>query len=408
MAMRPTRIAQRIQAIAHYGAESGGTSRQALSDSEREACALIETWMREAGLTVYYDGVGNLHGRVNADDPRTVVTGSHIDTVIHGGNYDGVVGIVAGLEAVHALLAEKGSRTLKRSIEVIAFVGEEASRWPIPFLGSSALVNPGFRESLDTVRDAEGRSVAEELVHWGGGTPLTARWLNPATIEAFLEVHIEQGPVLEEKGLPIGIVSTIAGPLFELVRIEGTANHAGATPMARRHDALAAAAGLVRHVQHYARQSHGALVGTVGRIEAYPGSINIIPSQVDLSIDFRGLDPDWIEGARQSLVAEMGRMETNDGVVMTIAHEVLTPPTPTDAGLRTIIEAQAVRREIPHMVLPSWAGHDAMKFAPLAPTGMIFVRSTAGRSHCPEEQSSSMDIAMGSQLLRDTIASLAY
>lgn len=408
MTMHATRIAERIQAIARYGAESWGTSRQALSAPEREACALIETWMREAGLAVYYDGVGNLHGRVDADDPRTVVTGSHIDTVVHGGNYDGVVGIVAGLEAVQALLEEKGSRTLKRSLEVIAFVGEEASRWPTPFLGSSALVDRQFRSSLATVRDANGRSVEEELAHWGLETPQPGRWLNPDTIAAFIEVHIEQGPVLEEQGLPVGIVSAIAGPLFELVRIEGTANHAGATPMVRRHDALSAAAELVRYVQHYARQADGALVGTVGRIEAYPGSINIIPSRVDLSVDFRGLDTDLVQGARQSLLTEMARVATRDGVVATIVHESLTPPMPTDANVMALIQAHAVHREIPHMILPSWAGHDAMKFAPLAPTGMIFVRSIAGRSHCPEEQSSIKDIAVASQLLMDTLGSLAY
>ena len=401
------RLWRRLSELAEIGKrESGGVTRLSFTDEERSAKDLVTSYMEEAGLTVREDVVGNLFGRRVGSDPNApvVLVGSHVDSVYDGGNFDGPLGVLAGIEVVQAM--EEGDVQTGFPVEVVAFTDEEGARFSFGMIGSRALtghLSPGDLEH----QDADGISIAEAMRDYG---------LDPARVEdarrqqnslaAYLELHIEQGRVLEAEDLPAGIVTGIAGPVWLRFTIRGESGHAGATPMNRRHDALAAAVEIVGVVEEEASSAPSA-VGTVGQIEAKPGGINIIPGRVDFSVDLRDIDAAVRDGVEGLIRERAEEICVRRGVELGVEELQRLDPAPCSEEVRGVISDAC--REVgirPHS-LPSGAGHDGMHLASLCPMGMIFIRSRDGVSHNPKEWSSREDCEAGCNVLYWSVLGLA-
>jgi allantoate deiminase len=362
--------------------------------------------MEEADLAVREDAVGNLFGRREGNDPDApaVLVGSHVDSVYNGGDFDGPLGVLAGIEVVQAM-EEEGVRT-DRPVEVVAFTDEEGARFSFGMIGSRALaghLSPGDLEH----QDGDGLSVAQAMRDYG---------LDPEHVEdarrgqdslaAYLELHIEQGRVLEAEDLPAGIVTGIAGPVWLRFSLRGESGHAGATPMDRRHDALVAAAEIVGAVDEEASSTSSA-VGTVGQIEAKPGGINIIPGRVDFSVDLRDIEVAVRDGVEGRIRERAEEVCARRGVELEIEELQRLDPAPCSEEVRTVISEACEEVGIRPHSLPSGAGHDGMHVAELCPMGMIFVRSRDGISHNPKEWSSREDCEAGCKVLYSTVLDLA-
>jgi allantoate deiminase len=364
----------RCRELARVSDVAGQTTRTFLSVATREAQALVSGWMRDAGLAVTVDGIGNLHG-VTADageKPRLIVA-SHIDTVVDAGAFDGPLGVVLGL----ALIEASDVASLPFAIELIAFSEEEGVRFRQPFLGSLALIGEPVSSELV---DANGVSLAEAVAAFGLGDAVTF----PATAFAYLEFHIEQGPVLEAEGRALAAVSGIAGQSRMRLTFTGHANHAGTTPMGLRHDALAAAAHWITAVESYAKGEPG-LVATVGSVETVPGLGNVVPGRVTASLDVRHAEDGIRHDAVQTLLLAAHAAAGQRGVTCTAEVLVDQAAVPMDAGLTELLveSARAVGWDGSPML--SGAGHDAMIVARRLPSAMLFLRTPGGLSHHPEE-----------------------
>jgi allantoate deiminase len=401
------RLWRRLSELAEIGKqESGGVTRLSFTDEERSAKDLVASFMQEAGLAVREDAAGNLFGRREGSDTSApaVLVGSHVDSVYDGGNFDGPLGVLAGIEVVQAL-EENGVQT-DRPVEVVAFTDEEGARFSFGMIGSRALAGHLSTGDLDH-RDGDGVSVAEAMRDYG---------LDPERIEdargqqkslaAYLELHIEQGRVLETEDLPAGIVTGIAGPVWLRVTIRGESGHAGATPMNRRHDALAAAAEIMGLVEEGASAAPSA-VGTVGQIEAKPGGINIIPGRVEFSLDLRDIDVTVRDGVEERVRERAEEICARRGVELGIEELQRLDPAPCSEEVRGVISKACEEVGIRPYSLPSGAGHDGMHLASLCPMGMIFVRSRDGISHNPKEWSSKEDCEAGCNVLYWSVLGLA-
>ena len=401
------RLWERLGELAEIGRhEEGGVARLSFTPEERQAKQLVASYMREAGLAVREDAAGNLFGRREGKNPGApaVLVGSHVDSVMNGGDFDGPLGVLGGIEVLQTM-QEEGVET-ERPVEVVAFTDEEGARFSLGMVGSRALTGALSQEDLRH-EDWEGVSIAEAMREAGldpAGVGGAAR--SPDSLAAYLELHIEQGKVLEGEGLPVGVVTGIAGPVWLRLSLSGEAGHAGTTPMGARRDALAAAAEVVRIVEEEASAT-GSTVGTVGQIEARPGGINIIPGRVDLSVDLRDIDEavrDRAEGRIRTRAEEAcGRR----GVGLEFGELQRLPPAPCSEEIRASIAAACEGEGIRPFSLPSGAGHDGMHVAELCPMGMIFVRSRDGISHNPKEWSSREDCEAGCKVLYSTVLDLA-
>ena len=401
------RLWRRLSELAEIGQSgAGGVTRLSYTDEERSAKDLVASFMEEAGLAVREDAVGNLFGRREGNDPDApaVLVGSHVDSVYNGGDFDGPLGVLAGIEVVQAM-EEEGVRT-DRPVEVVAFTDEEGARFSFGMIGSRALaghLSPGDLEH----QDGDGLSVAQAMRDYG---------LDPEHVEdarrgqdslaAYLELHIEQGRVLEAEDLPAGIVTGIAGPVWLRFSLRGESGHAGATPMDRRHDALVAAAEIVGAVDEEASSTSSA-VGTVGQIEAKPGGINIIPGRVDFSVDLRDIEVAVRDGVEGRIRERAEEVCARRGVELEIEELQRLDPAPCSEEVRTVISEACEEVGIRPHSLPSGAGHDGMHLASLCPMGMIFVRSKDGVSHNPEERSSKEDCEAGCNVLYRSVLGLA-
>lgn len=387
------RMMARLDALALHTDEPGKLTRLYLSPAHRSAIEAVMGWMREAGLSPQLDAIGNIHARHEGKTPGlpALIIASHIDTVRDAGKYDGNLGVLAGLALIEEL-ARMGE-SLPFAIELIAFGDEEGVRFPATLSGSKAVAGRFDAASL-CVKDADGQSLAEALRGFGldpAGIPAIAR--APADILAYLELHIEQGPVLEAAGEPLGIVTGIASIERLAVEVSGEAGHAGTVPMAFRKDALAAAAAMIAASESIARQQEG-LVATIGRLEVKPGAVNVIPGTVHFTLDIRaGEDAARREGVAR-ILARLRAIAAERGVQIAISpgyeeKAALCHPA-IQAGL-----ADAVRA-IGHspLFLPSGAGHDAMSFADIWPMGMLFLRCKGGISHNPAESITPDDAEM--------------
>jgi allantoate deiminase len=369
-----------------------------LSPEQRAANALVLDWMREAGMSVKLDPVGNVVGRYEGERPAlpALLLGSHLDTVRDAGKYDGMLGVVSAIECV-ADLAARGKR-LPFAIEVIGFADEEGVRFGATLLGSRAVAGTFASEVLDSV-DAGGVSMLEAMRRFGldpAGLDAAAR--RRADVLAYVELHIEQGPVLEAEGLAVGVVTAINGATRYAVQIDGTAGHAGTVPMQLRQDALAAAAECVLAIERRCSKVPD-LVGTVGKLEAQPGAVNVIPGKADFTIDIRAPEDAIRIAAVEELLAEMKAICGRRGVAVQLrkTHEggvaACAPWLMAQIGAAIAAEGMAVRK------LPSGAGHDGMAIVDLCDIGMLFLRCEKGISHHPAEAVTLADVQTGSQVL---------
>ncbi|MBO8140882.1 MAG: M20 family metallo-hydrolase [Firmicutes bacterium] len=403
------RLLEQLLRINSIGATlEGGVTRLGYSAEEEEAVALVEGWMRELGLDVRRDAAGNLYGRRSgrADGPA-VLTGSHLDSVPNGGKYDGAVGVLCALETARRLVEE--DILTEHPVEVVVFRCEESSRFGAATLGSRAVAGTLSVEDLHRLRDAAGTTVAQAMQALGlDPRRVSEARRDPSSIRAFVEVHVEQGTVLETEGCPIGVVTHIAAPTRYRVRVSGEAAHSGATPMDRRRDALAAAAEIVLAVEQAAREeSPNGTVGTVGVLTVRPGAMNVVPGDAEMGIDIRSIDGASKARAVARVLAAMDDVARRRGVKITRELLVEEEPAAMHPLVLEGIERAARDAGLNARPMASPAGHDAMHMARIAPAGMVFLPSRDGASHNPLEYTDIEDVAAGAEVLFRTVCRLA-
>jgi allantoate deiminase len=391
-------IADRLVELGAVSDEPGRLTRLYLGPGHRQAADLVANWMREAGMTVRIDAVGNVVGRYRGRDggPLTLMLGSHLDTVRDAGRFDGALGVVTAIEVVKA--AAKAGKRFPFAIEVIAFGDEEGVRFASTLGGAKALAGRFDGKALDEVGE-DGVSRRQALKAFGcDPSRIAEEALSPDRALGYVEVHIEQGPVLEQEGLPVGIVTAIDGVTRGAVEVEGVAGHAGTVPMPMRKDALAAAAEMLLAIEAWAR-ARSNLVATVGKLEVPGSAANTIPGRVRFTIDIRSPSDQERINAVGDIEQSVGAIARRRGVTarLLLGHEA--PAAVCDARLSEQM-AQAVESfGVTPRRLPSGAGHDAMAFDRIIPFAMLFVRCRGGVSHNPAEYASPEDIDLAARVL---------
>lgn len=364
-----------------------------LSPEHRKAADLVGAWMREAGMAVSEDALGTVRGHWHPEKKKRLLIGSHIDTVIDAGKYDGPLGVVAGILAVREL-AERNV-DLPFGIDVLAFGDEEGSRFRTTLAGSSACAGVFDRSSL-AFPDRNGISLADAIKAYGHSVDaIPAAAYDPSDVVAFVEVHIEQGPVLEAKGLPLGVVTGIVGQSRMRVVVLGEAGHAGTVPMHMRHDALAGAAELMLLIERTALENQDdGMVATVGRIEASPGATNVIPGRVGFSLEFRSSSDAKRKAAIDQIKADAQRIGVRRKLEFAFEPFHETNTTACTPALQDLMADAIASLGYQTVRLPSGAGHDAQVMAKLCPMAMLFVRCKGGVSHNPAEFASEADMGL--------------
>lgn len=404
------RAAEMIEALAAVSAENGRLIRLYLSPQHRQAADLVARWMGDAGLEVFEDALGTVRGRLAGDPGRNdrpvLYVGSHIDTVIDAGRYDGTLGVIAAILAVKELKAR--DTRLPFDIEVLAFGDEEGSRFPTALTSSAAIAGILPDRVLD-VTDRHGISLADALRAFGkdpGLIPEAAA--DPSRALGYLEVHIEQGPVLEAEGLPLGIVSSIAGCGRYTVSISGVAGHAGTVPMRLRRDALAGAAELMTAIERIARAGEtDAVVATVGQLSVAPGAVNVIPASVNMSLDVRAAVGAAREAAFAAIREEAKAIAGRRSLSIEFDTHYETPVVPCAARLRAAAQEAVASLGLAVRELASGAGHDGIAMHRLTDIGMLFVRCRGGVSHNPAEFVTVEDMGYAVEALTRWIETLA-
>lgn len=397
-----------FEAIGRFGKGERGFNRLVFSDADWAACDHFAALMRQAGLAVRTDAWGNLIGRLDGTEPSApaVATGSHLDTVPEGGNYDGGVGSVAGLGALMRL---KARGRFRHPLELIVFRGEESSRFGIHTMGSKAMSGMATVDAWQRLTDQTGIPLAQVLAGRGldlARLPEAVR--RPGELKSFVEVHIEQCFVLEQAGIPIGVVEAIAAPIRLKLTVEGIASHSGATPMGKRRDALVTASHLVLAVEAEAKKrTERRIVGTVGILKIAPGALNVVPGRAELWVDVRGIDEASLAETAEAIVEAARRIAAREGTRVQVETVSADTPVPMDPAVIATIEGACRRLGYAFQRMPSGAGHDAMNMARIAPAGMIFIPCRGGISHNPDEYASPDDIVRGMDVLTETLATLA-
>lgn len=400
------RLLQRIAELAKIGRDpDGGISRVGFGDADREARSYLMTEVSAEGLFPTVDASGNILIRLGPPaaymaERQVLLMGSHLDTVVSGGRLDGAYGVLAAVEVLQVLAEARLEATFDPI--VVAFANEEGALFPQLFWGSMALAGRFSvlpREPLDR----RGYPLREPLALAGGDLDAVqgAAW-PPGSVAAYLELHVEQGPVLESSGKRIGIVDGISGRTMLTLEIRGVAGHAGTTPMDGRCDALAAAARVVLATESIAGQQHSCRVGTVGWMHVHPNTHNTIAGTVRITADLRDLEPKRLCGAEDMLRAQLQTIAVETGTAINVIAETRSNPVATDPALRAHIARAAAELDLPSTVLTSGAGHDAQMVADIAPVGMIFVPSINGVSHVPDEDTKNEDLIAGAQVLLRT------
>lgn len=400
------RLLGRIRALGAIGRDGEGRlTRLAASDADRLGRDRFVTWAEGAGLRVAIDRIGNILAIWDeADDPDAapLMLGSHIDTVIDAGIYDGCYGVLAGLEVVETL-KEAGVKPA-RPIAVAAFTNEEGVRYAPDMMGSLVYAGGlGVEAALATV-GTDSTVLGDELARIGYAGTAEPGFLTP---QAYVELHIEQGPVLERDGLPLGAVENLQGISWQRLVIDGVANHAGTTPTAMRRDAGLAAARIIAFLREIAVRSNGTTVATVGALSLEPNAINVIPSRAVMTVDLRDPDEDRLKAAEAALAAFVGELAASEGVSIATERLARFEPVLFDAGIVATIEDCARARGLASRRMTSGAGHDAQMIARIAPAAMIFVPSRDGISHNPREFTAEADLVAGANVLLDVARRLA-
>lgn len=404
----PRIVEERIMTLGAIGAcYETGVCRAALTPEWIEAQQLVEQWLQEAGLATRMDAVANLWGRVEGTEGgKSIVSGSHIDSQMPGGRYDGALGVIAALTAVEALVRQFGPP--KRPLEVLSFCEEEGSRFNgARFWGSRGVTGAIAPGDADAIIGYDGVSLADAMRELG---------LDPADIpsavrhdiEAFIELHIEQGPVLELEDLPVGVVNIINGSKGYTVTVTGETNHAGARPMDTRRDALVGVAEMILAVNHNAVAMGRPAVSTVGRVIVEPNLSPIVPGTVTFTIDCRHNDLAKLEELASTHEAAITRIARERDLEISWTNRPPLPPCPCDPDIVATLERSAREQGIPALTMPSGALHDTQRMANVSRVAMVFVRSKDGRSHTPEEFTSIADAVAGIRVLAGALYALAY
>jgi allantoate deiminase len=400
------RVMVRCDALATISETPGQLTRVYLSPEHMRANALVAQWMEEAGMLTWQDAVGNICGRYEAagEGAPAVLLGSHLDTVRNAGRYDGMLGVLTAIEVVDSL--HRQGLHGEQAVEIIGFADEEGTRFNITLLGSRGLTGTWPAGWLEC-QDAQGVSVAQAMVNVGLD-PSRILMAERATEEfsAYLELHIEQGPVLEQADVPLGVVTAINGARRLTCCFTGEAGHAGTVPMAHRHDALTAAAQWIAFVEQKTRESGPDQVATVGTLQCEPGAVNVIPGAVTLTLDIRSPDDDRREMLLNALLDEAERIAAQRG--LSFSHDVFytIAATPCDARLREVLAGAVSEVQGRALWLPSGAGHDAIAVAERWPSAMLFVRCDRGVSHHPAERVQLEDVAKALQAYSAAVSKL--
>ena len=405
LAINGPRLIDQLQQLAKIGrTETNACCRLALTDDDKRGRDLVVHWMTELGMTVTVDPVGNIFGvrAGSRPDLAPVMTGSHIDTVRTGGAYDGNYGVLAGLEVVATL--NDARQATERSLVVGVFTNEEGARFAPDMLGSLVYVGGmPLEEALD-IKAIDGARFGDELVRIGydGKAELGAH--KP---HAFVELHIEQGPILDIEGVKIGAVENLQGISWQELTIVGQSNHAGTTPMHLRHDAGYAASAIATFVRDLTRKMGGHQVGTVGKIDLIPNLINVIAARATMTVDLRNTDEALLKEAERAFSTYIKEIEQSEGVTITARRLARFEPVLFDAALADRIAHHAQALGLSQRRMTSGAGHDAQMLARICPTSMIFVPSVGGISHNPAEYTESEDLIAGANVLLATLTELA-
>jgi allantoate deiminase len=402
------RVQQELNTLAQFGRRSsGGVSRFTFDDAHQKATFQVAGWMNQAGLTVSFDRWGNLYGRTPGvdDDASVILTGSHLDSVPNGGHYDGPLGVLSSLEAVRLIL-ESGVK-LNKPIEAMSFIEEEGTTFRGLF--GSLLATGGLDdEEIAAVANRDGERFLDILNSVNFPYPLDAEKHYRDGADCYLEVHIEQGKRLVDAGVPIGIVTGIAGPNFMRVCFSGRSDHAGATAYGDRQDTLLATAEVILKIRKIGvARFEGRGHMTVGRINVKPNAANVIAGETDFAVDFRAADAQAAVEMREAVETILREVGDKHPISYEVVSVESVPPMQTPQRLKDAVEQGAKQAGVDSVPMISWAAHDAMVMARVADAGMIFVPSQGGRSHCPEEFTTPEDIAAGIATLANALVTLA-
>ncbi|MEK3875872.1 Zn-dependent hydrolase [Paenibacillus sp. FSL M7-0420] len=412
-----------LDELAAYSAPGPGVTRLLYTPEWQGVQHFLQERMAGLGLEVRMDQVGNVYGTLAGSQisDKVILTGSHIDTVVNGGRYDGAYGVAAAVTALHYLLETFGPPL--RTLAVVSFCEEEGSRFPLTFWGSGNVTGLYSGKECTDCADADGITLGAAMAACGlaGDEGLAAEaaaglersfWRNNSPVRsdiaAYVELHIEQGIILERMSRRIGVVQAIAGQRRYLVKVSGTANHAGTTPMGLRQDALAGSAEMLLALERSALAEGDPLVATTGRLEVYPGTSNVIPGEVQFTLDIRHSEAGVLERFCAAVLAEFAELGRRRGLTLEVQPLLETAPAPMDQELRAALEEICLQQEKPYLSMVSGAGHDAQLFAPRCPAAMIFVPSRGGISHSPWEYTSPEDLAAGLEVLTAILYRLAY
>jgi allantoate deiminase len=398
--------------LSAYGADSqGGVTRLLYDKAWCEAQHALAAKMKQKGLAPEFDQSGNLYGTlkgtgsITAMEEAPIVTGSHIDTVVHGGKYDGAYGVAAGVLALEYLQNHFGAP--KRTLQVVSLCEEEGSRFPFAYWGSRSITGVSVLEDVQHLKDQEGITFAQAMRDAGFGPDSCYRTASH-TYGAFIELHIEQGQVLERLGHSIGIVSDIVGQKRFSITVSGEANHAGTTPMLWRKDALAGAAEMITAVRSIALEAGEPLVATVGRVIAEPGVGNVVASRAVFSLDIRHIRQESIDRCWQDMLQAFSRIAAEQQLGLNWEEHLSVTPIPMNEQLTTDIRTICEVEQLSYIHMPSGAGHDSQIFQPACPTAMVFVPSQDGISHNPLEYTAEEDLMKGFRVLVQLLYKYGY
>lgn len=399
------RLLDDIEALATFTDQTPGVTRLSFTQNEQKAKQYLKDQAHVSDLIVREDAVGNLYMRYEQHDDtlKTVLIGSHIDSVIHGGKYDGALGVLTGLELLRTFKANQ--QTLPFHLEVVAFTDEEGARFKTGMIGSRAAIGQLEKQELEAT-DMNGLSLEQAMVLEGYQPErMQEVQLNPDEYLAYLEVHIEQGKVLEKQALPVGVVAGIVGLRWYDITVTGEAGHAGATPMADRTDPLIAASRFMLELDEWVRTIPDAVL-TFGQIKVDPGSINVIPEAVTFSVDARALDEETLIALETRIEQAMVRLEEKTGVKVKRTPLDIAPPVKMDERVMALLSSAIEQSGFKATTLPSGAGHDAMHMASVMPSGLLFVRTKDGHSHRPDETIADEDVVTAAEVLYQAVQNL--
>jgi N-carbamoyl-L-amino-acid hydrolase len=396
------RLMQRLFALAEIGAiDNGGCARLALTDDDKAGRDLVVAWMTDLGLDISIDAVGNVVGLWNVGSGAPVMTGSHIDTVRTGGKYDGNLGVLAGIEVIQS--CQEQGITPARPLAVAFFTDEEGSRFPPDMLGSLVYVGGMPVEQAHDIVGIDGARVGDELARIGylGSVPCPGKGPH-----AFVELHIEQGPVLEQHDTVIGVVTSVQGISWLEVTIDGQSNHAGTTPMSLRKDPAYVAARIAVFLRDLATRYGGHQVCTVGKIDIFPNLVNVVPARATLTLDVRNTDESILQSAEREIEEFLSTVAREEDVTITTRSLARFEPVPFHDAVIDTVEHVANEHGLSSMRMPSGAGHDAQMLARVCPSGMVFVPSHKGISHNPAEHTDKDHIVAGADVLMNVMLQL--